>query len=413
MKRHLAIATLLLCAAVVVATLVALLKLRFDAGDVYPPYSTLRADPLGAMALYESLQRLPGISVRRDFQAANRLPGGWDTTYLQLAGEISLWRKLPEDVVRTIERFMIEGGRLVIILSPQTTEDFNERKETRDSEEKSDKQKSDKEEKRSHSEYENDWVSLSKRWDLEFGFEALKSDEEGSVEAAVVKNVSGLALPSELKWHSGAVLKNLGPSWRAIYSRDARPVVVERKFGQGGMVFATDSYFTSNEAMLDDRHAELLAWLVGPNRHVVFDEAHFGIVDAPGIAALARKYRLHGVIAALLILAGLFIWKNAVSLAPSPEADSLQDDVVGRDSAAGFVSLLRRNIKSDRLLDVCIAEWSKTFAQGEKSSSREKLDMEAIAREEQARPARERNPLETYRRICGALKSRKKPFSTV
>jgi hypothetical protein len=176
------------------------------------------------------------------------------------------------------------------------------------------------------------------------------------------------------------------------------------------MIFATDSYFTSNEAMLDDRHAELLAWLVGPNRHVVFDEAHFGIVDAPGIAALARKYRLHGVIAASLILAALFIWKNAVSLAPSPEADSLQDDVLGRDSAAGFVSLLRRNIKSDRLLDVCIAEWSKTFAQGGKS--REKLDVEAIAREEQARPARQRNPLETYQRICGALKSRKKPFST-
>ena len=131
MKRHLAIATLLLCAAVVVVTLVALLKLRFEAGDVYPPYSTLRADPLGAMALYESLQRLPGISVRRDFQATNRLPGGWDTTYLQLAGEISLWRKLPEDVVQAIERFMIEGGRLVILLSPQTREDFSERKETR------------------------------------------------------------------------------------------------------------------------------------------------------------------------------------------------------------------------------------------------------------------------------------------
>jgi hypothetical protein len=131
----------------------------------------------------------------------------------------------------------------------------------------------------------------------------------------------------------------------------------------------------------------------GPNRHVVFDEGHFGIVNAPGIAALAHKYRLHGVIAALLILAGLFIWKNAVSLAPSPEADSLQGDVLGRDSAAGFASLLRRNVKSDRLLDVCIAEWSKTFAQGEKFSSREKLAVEAIAQEEQARPLRERNPL--------------------
>jgi hypothetical protein len=142
MKRHLAIATLLLCAALFIATLVALLKLRFDTGDVYPPYSTLRADPLGAMAFYESLQRLPGISVRRDFQAANRLPDSRDTTYFQLAGDISLWRKLPEDVVRTIEQFMTEGGRLVIILSPQTTEDFSEWKETRGREEKSDTHKS-------------------------------------------------------------------------------------------------------------------------------------------------------------------------------------------------------------------------------------------------------------------------------
>ena len=44
---------------------------------------------------------------------------------------------------------------------------------------------------------------------------------------------------------------------------------------------------------------------------VVFDEEHNGLRDNPGIASLARKYRLHGVIAGLILLAGLFVWKKA------------------------------------------------------------------------------------------------------
>ena len=31
-----------------------------ETGDVYPPYSSLRTDPLGAKALYESLERDAG-----------------------------------------------------------------------------------------------------------------------------------------------------------------------------------------------------------------------------------------------------------------------------------------------------------------------------------------------------------------
>jgi hypothetical protein len=39
-----------------------LFELRFERGDVYPAYSSLRADPLGAMAFYESLEKIPGLS---------------------------------------------------------------------------------------------------------------------------------------------------------------------------------------------------------------------------------------------------------------------------------------------------------------------------------------------------------------
>ena len=95
-----------------------------------------------------------------------------------------------------------------------------------------------------------------------------------------------LALPDELEWHSGAILTNLDKAWRTIYARGTNPVVVERKFGSGTVVLATDSYFLSNEALRKERHAELLAWLVGPGRAVVFDEAHFGIVETSGVASL-------------------------------------------------------------------------------------------------------------------------------
>ena len=274
MKRHLAIATLLLCAAVVVATLVALLKLRFEAGDVYPPYSTLRADPLGAMALLRKpatpawhlgTTRLPGNK-----PPARRLGHNLPTA---CRGDIPLAkiarRRRPRD------RTVYDRGRAPCdIRSPPKREKISASGRRPEAARRNRTGKKPMRRK-------NAPMANPKTTGFPFPNGGISSlalrhwnrTKTDSVEVSVIRNVSGLALPSELKWHSGAFLKNLGSSWRAIYSRDARSVVVERKFGQGGMVFATDSYFTSNEAMLDDRHAQLLAWLVGPNRHVVFDEA--------------------------------------------------------------------------------------------------------------------------------------------
>jgi hypothetical protein len=41
-------------------------------------------------------------------------------------------------------------------------------------------------------------------------------------------------------------------------------------------VLMTDCYCLSNEAMVSDRHPDLLAWLVGTAKTVQFDEAHLG-----------------------------------------------------------------------------------------------------------------------------------------
>ena len=46
-----------------------LFVLRYEKGDVYPPYSSLRADPLGVKGIYEALDGLSGVEASRNFRA--------------------------------------------------------------------------------------------------------------------------------------------------------------------------------------------------------------------------------------------------------------------------------------------------------------------------------------------------------
>src|SRR5438105_3779371 len=103
MKARLPLLALLICAILFGLGLLQLFKLRFDTGEVYPEYSSLRSDPLGTMAFCESLERMPGISVRRDFSADNQLPEGRQATYLHLAARRLQWKRMPEDIFKQIE----------------------------------------------------------------------------------------------------------------------------------------------------------------------------------------------------------------------------------------------------------------------------------------------------------------------
>ena len=49
-----------------------LLELRLSGGDVYPPYSTLRADALGTKALHDALAELPDLRVERGYRPWRR-----------------------------------------------------------------------------------------------------------------------------------------------------------------------------------------------------------------------------------------------------------------------------------------------------------------------------------------------------
>jgi len=103
MKKSFPLFLLLGCAAAFVFGLTRLFELRFEVGDVYPPYSSLRSDPLGTMAFYEGLGKVPGISTRRDFNDQNILPEKTRTVYLQLGAYPYDWDWVPSDLSRQLD----------------------------------------------------------------------------------------------------------------------------------------------------------------------------------------------------------------------------------------------------------------------------------------------------------------------
>jgi len=345
MKRHAATILLFLCALALALAVYQLFALRFEAGDVYPEYSSLRADPLGAMAFYESLQGLPGFTVSRDFSTTRRLPGT-PTTYVRLAASRAALETVPQEQFREIEQFVNDGGRLAVAMYPVGSQLRLPALP---------KPPGQTPEKPRISPYRE-------RWGLDFSVINLeRSDDDAYVPVLVenAENAGAPSLPETLEWHSGIVFKNLHPDWKPIYLRGADPVMIERRFGRGSVVIATDSYFVSNEAMLFDRRAELLSFFIGPNRNIVFDEAHLGIAETQGVAALIRRYRLHWAVASLVLVAALFIWKMSTPLIPARSGEDGPHYVTGKDTAAGIVNLLRRSIPPDRILETCFNEWKK------------------------------------------------------
>jgi hypothetical protein len=393
-----------LSVAAFIAGLLHLFQIRYEAGDIYPPYSSLRGDPLGTMVLYEGLGRMSGFTVTRDFAARNLLPDGKATTYLHLAAERSDWRWTPEDLRTEIERFLVQGGRLVITFHPETSQpgqrvpDTNKKAPAQPDDPKDPSTQPAKTEKR-----RGPPESLLKEWGVEFGFRLLPKAQAGGYEPVEAVRQADLPLPPTMTWHSGMTFINVDPNWRTIYARGTEPVIIERSFGRGSVVMAADSYFLSNEAMRGERHPDLIAWVVGSASRVCFDEAHLGILERPGVATLMRRYRLHWPLAGLLLLAGLFIWRNSLGFPPPRADEEAEDSVPGREAASGLVNLLRRNIPERALLQTCFDEWQKAPpAKGSFPSGRLQ-ELETLLKQPGARPPSGKQLVQAYQAICRAV----------
>ena len=404
---------------------VRLFQLRFEKGDVYPRYSSLRADPLGTKALYEGLENMRALTVQRFIRPLNRLPEGRDTTLFVLGAGPADMSSSTEDEYRQLEQFMFDGGRVVISLLPSNTrprlglwEDAKQKNEEKKIAGKNGRKTDDhnKPGGRRKKPLDGDAagpgakiIPLKERWKVSFAYEDLPRNADDVFESVLASRSSDLELPQSLVWHTALYFEAKGPNWRVIYARDKHPVMIERAFGGGSLVLSADSYFLSNEAMRKERRPELLAWLAGPNARLLFDETHLGVTEDPGIAALIRKYRLHGLVIGLLLLAGLFVWKNAVAFVPPSEAESKDaraDTVAGRESAAGFVNLLRRSIPSSEILAACMAEWTKTSGHDRAVTGLRSERVARVMADEEAKPVRHRNATEAYRQISKILSER-------
>ncbi len=120
MKKRMGFAALVSCLCILAWGLLELFNWRYANGDVFPPYSSLRADPLGTMAFYEGLGEIPGLTVQRNFSTENSLPDGHDTTCMWFAGDLQDWVWLSNAEASKLQRFLAAGGRLVILGFPRT-----------------------------------------------------------------------------------------------------------------------------------------------------------------------------------------------------------------------------------------------------------------------------------------------------
>jgi hypothetical protein len=408
--KPLPILLLVLMAAAFAVGLARLFDLRFAAGDIYPPCSSLRADPLGAKALYEGLGRLR--DVRRNYRPRLPAGAGAGTTLLLLGIDEAEARYSLEDF-KELEDFAAAGGRAVLSLQPSFRESSWFPLEPKASKRATNNPATTPGKKRARPPRrqredtgdvpaESRSFTLAERWKFEIKRGVALQNARGIYEPILAKRKADAPLPDNLEWHTALWFDKPDPAWRVICAREKdRALVMERNFGGGSLVLLSDSFYFSNEALRWKNQPALLAWVVGSSQEIIFDETHLGVQEEPGVATLARKYRLHGLLGALLGLAGLYIWKNSVSFLPPHPSRGLagdQDGVVGRESSAGFVNLLRRNIRPSAVLGVCLAEWKKTCGRGIPAAKLQQA--EAVAQEERARP------VEAYREMSRILARR-------
>lgn len=327
--------------------LVRLYDLRLVAGDIYPVYSSYRSDPLGAKVLFESLAQLPGYTSERNFRDLDDLHQN-SGTLLWLGEDPFLFALRPEEDFKQFEAIASRGIRLVFAMAPikrlppsaQTV--LKER-------------------------------SLEKRWGITF--------------------VYVRRLASETEDHEGPL-----PKRTALVIKTGAQVTpfVEEQFGKGSVVLIDTAYPLSNEALATERDTPLIERVLGANHTVIFDEHHLGLSENASIAMLARKYRLMGLAAGLLILAALFIWRNSSPLLP-PRRRPAWDEArlaAGRDSASALQHLLRRNIAESDLIPACVREWEKS---GREARGYSPDNLAAIR--QLAKPQGKRHPAEVYRKM--------------
>ncbi len=346
-----------------VAGLHLLMHLRLTTGDLHPPYSSFRSDPLGVQALHDALGELPGASVRRLLRPLGESDGAPPGALIFAAAPEWWCNSRPAAAIADLAAWARRGGRIIVALPPGTSGPERPRGDRKEASVPPDRHRTAPGGRpagkhppaigtnTSH-QAGPPTVSLFTLWGLH-----LEGPEKRPARRYVSTNT-----PDRLPWTSAAAFRTNSSGWRVLYTCEGRPVVVERDWNGGTVVFATDSYFLSNEAMLRHRRPELLAAVLGPGPTWWFDETHLGLVERPGLRDYVRRLGLDGVVGTLLVLAALVVWRKASPPLPpeEPAADAIPAARAGLERREGFLHLLRRHLPPARLPEVWLAEWRRT-----------------------------------------------------
>lgn len=424
-----------------VAVFVRVLELRFSTGDIYPHYSTLRSDPLGAMALYEAFESTDGFEVSRNhdhLMAIDTLDGDTALILCGLARQ-SFGRLRAPGESPALQAVRNEGARLVMVINPELVpskydledkeeekwwkrrQEFREKRQKESADDAEDSAEIEAREKETESELEK----------LREEFESTQEEQNGPrlTEAFEVDISSpesferpesgwelepGEGAPKVLPfWFSQYRFTDLGDPWTVIASVDGDPVVVERPFGKGTIALTSDAYFASNEALWLGADTPFLLWLTGGKPKLIFDETIHGSTETGGVVKLIRQFRLHGFFVGLLIFVVLLAWKSGASLTPGNE--SIERGLVGGGGAvageetdSGLVRLLRRSIRPKELIAQCLqVHRGSSGASGDGPLLRREHSGQAAAIDRVVARHRERpgelGALEAYRQITRIL----------
>jgi hypothetical protein len=360
--------------AVFIAGVYHIFSIRFGLGDIYPHYSSLRSDPMGAKIFFEGLANLPGYTVERDHSTTLTWEGGKETTLfilgLKTGIDHSALKNPGKQNYKTISTILSSGSRLVISLHPVAYKlgpiSIRNRSEKDGKKDDPDTEKKNKKKKDKNPEKEADY-SLLKKWG--FNIHAVNSSKITMAELA--QKPGQPDLPASIKFPSYYYFTDLNAGWNVHYTLNNKPVIISRQYGGGTVVLCADSYIFSNEAMMYDRYPGLLSWFVGTANRIYFDESHFGMQHNIGIIDLAYKYRLQGVFIAFFLIAGLYIWKNAAHFVPPQGEDDNRGTGIKseKNQLDALVSLLQRYIPSENLIKTCITEWADTSVKVKMSES--------------------------------------------
>jgi len=320
-----AAAALTLLAAGFTAGVLYLFGIEFATGDVYPEYSSLRADPVGTGLLYDSLVLIPGITAGRNYLPLESLREE-GATVLMLGLDAESFTD-DAQAIESIERFARRGNRVVAAMAAKSELKAGLGEE------------------------------LARRWHVRPAIDLER------------QHVHKLYFAQAAEWN---VLERIGPKLLAI----------ERDFGKGSIVLFAESDDFANDSTIAADRLETVSAALGAYPRIVFDERHLGIAESGSVVGLARRFRLTGMALGLALVAALFIWKNASAFPPPPAApDAVR--LSGRTAHAGLLTLLERHIPPADLAAACWQEW---LVANRRAAPPERLEQAARIAAESRRP---------------------------